>query len=324
MDDIERAVDDGVNTFKLLVRVSQHSDSLWDKTSAKKYSGSSLFGLDILSPLVLHFTCSHKWNASSCFLIFLDKVYLFFIISRTNDWWQEQEPLRSNWPNSSLLMERYSDLSTCSTVFPGQTKTCILVLSCIPLLNQQLTKYRNKTSLFLPVVLPRSGAVCHQKVCWSLRGFATCPGWELWCEGKWAHLQTLLCAPWGKQEHGLWHRGMRVYLIIYVWRRIQSTFVPLGTQNMLSATLCVHVWFWWLIEMMWWCHQAEGPAVTDALERGILEPYLVKHWGIKLATNAAITVLRVDQVGTQFNSHTCKGLFSTLFFNFPALSVELN
>lgn len=35
------------------------------------------------------------------------------------------------------------------------------------------------------------------------------------------------------------------------------------------------------------------------LESGVLEPYLVKHWGIKLATNAAITVLRVDQVCTQ-------------------------
>lgn len=34
------------------------------------------------------------------------------------------------------------------------------------------------------------------------------------------------------------------------------------------------------------------------LEAGILEPYLVKHWAIKLATNAAITVLRVDQVCT--------------------------
>lgn len=28
MDDIERAVDDGVNTFKVLVRVSQHSVAL--------------------------------------------------------------------------------------------------------------------------------------------------------------------------------------------------------------------------------------------------------------------------------------------------------
>lgn len=34
-------------------------------------------------------------------------------------------------------------------------------------------------------------------------------------------------------------------------------------------------------------------------ESGIMEPFLVKHWGIKLATNAAITVLRVDQVCTQ-------------------------
>uniref|UniRef100_A0A8C9Z0C8 T-complex protein 1 subunit theta n=1 Tax=Sander lucioperca TaxID=283035 RepID=A0A8C9Z0C8_SANLU len=42
--------------------------------------------------------------------------------------------------------------------------------------------------------------------------------------------------------------------------------------------------------------EGEGPAVKDMLEAGILEPYLVKYWGVKLATNAAITVLRVDQI----------------------------
>ncbi|KAL6098634.1 cct8 [Pungitius sinensis] len=42
--------------------------------------------------------------------------------------------------------------------------------------------------------------------------------------------------------------------------------------------------------------EGEGPAVKDMLEAGILEPYLVKYWGIKMATNAAVTVLRVDQI----------------------------
>lgn len=32
------------------------------------------------------------------------------------------------------------------------------------------------------------------------------------------------------------------------------------------------------------------------LEAGVLDTYLGKFWGIKLATNAAVTVLRVDQV----------------------------
>lgn len=36
--------------------------------------------------------------------------------------------------------------------------------------------------------------------------------------------------------------------------------------------------------------------MMDMMEAGVFDPYLVKHWGIKLATNAAITVLRVDQV----------------------------
>uniref|UniRef100_A0AAY4CPK7 T-complex protein 1 subunit theta n=1 Tax=Denticeps clupeoides TaxID=299321 RepID=A0AAY4CPK7_9TELE len=42
--------------------------------------------------------------------------------------------------------------------------------------------------------------------------------------------------------------------------------------------------------------EGEGPAVKDMLEAGVLDPFLVKYWGIKLATNAAITVLRVDQI----------------------------
>ncbi|KAK6486681.1 T-complex protein 1 subunit theta isoform X2 [Huso huso] len=42
--------------------------------------------------------------------------------------------------------------------------------------------------------------------------------------------------------------------------------------------------------------EGEGAAVKDMLEAGILDPYLVKHWGIKLATNSAVTVLRVDQI----------------------------
>uniref|UniRef100_A0A8C0RLK5 T-complex protein 1 subunit theta n=1 Tax=Canis lupus familiaris TaxID=9615 RepID=A0A8C0RLK5_CANLF len=42
--------------------------------------------------------------------------------------------------------------------------------------------------------------------------------------------------------------------------------------------------------------EAEVPAVKDMLEAGILDTYLGKYWAIKLATNAAITVLRVDQI----------------------------
>ncbi|XP_043927332.1 T-complex protein 1 subunit theta isoform X2 [Protopterus annectens] len=42
--------------------------------------------------------------------------------------------------------------------------------------------------------------------------------------------------------------------------------------------------------------ESESAAVKDMLECGVLEPYLLKHWGIKLATNAAVTVLRVDQI----------------------------
>ncbi|XP_055965232.1 T-complex protein 1 subunit theta isoform X1 [Sorex fumeus] len=42
--------------------------------------------------------------------------------------------------------------------------------------------------------------------------------------------------------------------------------------------------------------EAEAPAVKDMLEAGVLDTYLGKYWAIKLATNAAVTVLRVDQI----------------------------
>lgn len=41
--------------------------------------------------------------------------------------------------------------------------------------------------------------------------------------------------------------------------------------------------------------------MKDMMEAGVFDPYLVRHWGIKLATNAAITVLRVDQVSRTFD-----------------------
>ncbi|XP_071479827.1 T-complex protein 1 subunit theta-like [Diadema antillarum] len=41
---------------------------------------------------------------------------------------------------------------------------------------------------------------------------------------------------------------------------------------------------------------AEGAEVKDVVEAGIWDAFLTKYWAIKLATNAAITVLRVDQI----------------------------
>ncbi|XP_067945649.1 T-complex protein 1 subunit theta-like [Watersipora subatra] len=42
--------------------------------------------------------------------------------------------------------------------------------------------------------------------------------------------------------------------------------------------------------------EAEGPGVCDAVEAGILDLYLTKYWAIKFASQAACTVLRVDQI----------------------------
>lgn len=42
--------------------------------------------------------------------------------------------------------------------------------------------------------------------------------------------------------------------------------------------------------------QAHTAAVADCLEKGILDLYLAKFWGLKFGTAAACTVLKVDQV----------------------------
>ncbi|XP_070567693.1 T-complex protein 1 subunit theta-like [Ptychodera flava] len=42
--------------------------------------------------------------------------------------------------------------------------------------------------------------------------------------------------------------------------------------------------------------EAEGAAVKDVVEAGIYDLFLTKHWGLKFAVNAAVTVLRVDQI----------------------------
>lgn len=42
--------------------------------------------------------------------------------------------------------------------------------------------------------------------------------------------------------------------------------------------------------------EGEGAAVKDVAAAGIWDLYLAKYWGLKLATNVAATVLRVDQI----------------------------
>lgn len=42
--------------------------------------------------------------------------------------------------------------------------------------------------------------------------------------------------------------------------------------------------------------EGEGSATQDSLEAGVLDAFLVKYWAIKFSSNAASTVLRVDQI----------------------------
>lgn len=47
--------------------------------------------------------------------------------------------------------------------------------------------------------------------------------------------------------------------------------------------------------------QSESSDVTDAVKAKILDLYITKYWGIRFATDAANTVLNVDQVNIQIN-----------------------
>jgi len=42
--------------------------------------------------------------------------------------------------------------------------------------------------------------------------------------------------------------------------------------------------------------EGEGTATCDALEAGVMDGFLCKHWGMKFASDAACTVLCVDQI----------------------------
>lgn len=46
--------------------------------------------------------------------------------------------------------------------------------------------------------------------------------------------------------------------------------------------------------------EGEGAAVKDVAAAGIWDLFLAKYWGLKLATNAATTVLRVDLVSEHY------------------------
>lgn len=42
--------------------------------------------------------------------------------------------------------------------------------------------------------------------------------------------------------------------------------------------------------------EGEDPSVKDAVEAKVFDSFLAKYWGIKFATQAANTVLKVDQI----------------------------
>ena len=52
-----------------------------------------------------------------------------------------------------------------------------------------------------------------------------------------------------------------------------------------------------------WCVFQDSGTTLDAKQANLVDLYLTKYWGMKFATAAACTVLRVDQVSTPSLAH---------------------
>ena len=63
----------------------------------------------------------------------------------------------------------------------------------------------------------------------------------------------------------------------------------------MSDSLCGYLWSLPL------SHQDDKNPVMDVVAAGIVDLFVVKQWGLKLAANAASTILRVDQVGSNWS-----------------------
>lgn len=75
-------------------------------------------------------------------------VSVSFTVSRTSDWYLEQEPLRLSWPDRSPHMERYMDFSAYAEVQQVQTNASPLGFAILSLLNHWQINWRNITSVF--------------------------------------------------------------------------------------------------------------------------------------------------------------------------------
>lgn len=115
----------------------------------------------------------------------------------------------------------------------------------------------------------------------------SCPGLEQYAIKKFA--DSLEVLPRALAENS----GAKVWFGLLLSMLIKFSFVVIKASEVISNLRAAHQSG---NKNSGFDVRGEGSNVADAVAAGILDLYLCKYWGIKLATNAAATALKIDEV----------------------------